>query len=185
MRKILFWSFWKIFTTKCVGKFLFFPWSFLAYVYYNDLANTQTHNGLGKVIKRVPGSEFLGKRAPGSEFLGKRVPGSEFLGKRVPGSEFLGKRVPGSEFLGKRVPGSEFLGKRAPGSEFLGKRSISYDGHDEDEFEFSKRSPEISSGLSQSDRDNFFKNILIGHQLGFRQWTGKESSNFIIFLRPS
>jgi hypothetical protein len=63
-------------------------------------------------IKRVPGSEFLGKRAPGSEFLGKRAPGSEFLGKRVPGSEFLGKRVPGSEFLGKRAPGSEFLGKR-------------------------------------------------------------------------
>ena len=159
----------KILQPNCVGKFLFFPRSFLAYVYYNDLANTQTHNGLGKAIKRVPGSEFLGKRAPGSEFLGKRVPGSEFLGKRVPGSEFLGKRVPGSEFLGKRVPGSEFLGKRAPVSEFLGKRSISYDGHDEDEFEFSKRSPEISSGLSQSDRDNFFKNILIGHQLGFRQ----------------
>jgi hypothetical protein len=92
------------------------------------------------------------------EFLGKRVPGSEFLGKRVPGSEFLGKRVPGSEFLGKRVPGSEFLGKRVPGSEFLGKRSVAYDDDDEDmSGRALKRSPEFSSGISQSDRDNYFK----------------------------
>lgn len=63
------------------------------------------------------------------------------------------------------MPGSEFLGKRVPGSEFLGKRSVSYDDlEDEDESmsRILKRSPEIASGISQSDRDNFFKKL--GHQ---------------------
>jgi hypothetical protein len=131
--------------------------------YYNDLVPLQQQQQhVRRPTKRVPGSEFLGKRVPGSEFLGKRVPGSEFLGKRVPGSEFLGKRVPGSEFLGKRAPGSEFLGKRAPGSEFLGKRSISYDENEDDEMEIVKKSPEFSSGISQSDRDNYFKGLAAG-----------------------
>ena len=87
--------------------------------------------------------------------------------KRVPGSEFLGKRVPGSEFLGKRAPGSEFLGKRAPGSEFLGKRSLAYDNDDEqEEIEFVKRAPEMYSAISQSDRDNYFKNLRAGSLSG-------------------
>ena len=113
--------------------------------------------------KRAPGSEFLGKRAPGSEFLGKRAPGSEFLGKRAPGSEFLGKRAPGSEFLGKRAPGSEFLGKRAPGSEFLGKRSSHNDAEDiallrylHSLKQLKKRSPEVPTGMLQSDRDHYW-----------------------------
>ena len=77
------------------------------------------------------------------------------------------KRVPGSEFLGKRAPGSEFLGKRAPGSEFLGKRSLAYDNDDEqEEIEFVKRAPEMYSSISQSDRDNYFKNLRAGSLSG-------------------
>ena len=137
-----------------------------SYLYYSNLGSAAGHYAR-RPSKRVPGSEFLGKRAPGSEFLGKRAPGSEFLGKRAPGSEFLGKRVPGSEFLGKRAPGSEFLGKRAPGSEFLGKRSLAYDNDDEqEEIEFVKRAPEMYSSISQSDRDNYFKNLRAGSLSG-------------------
>ena len=62
---------------KKFKKFFCFP---TAYLYYNQLG--PGHRARAQAMKRVPGSEFLGKRAPGSEFLGKRAPGSEFLGKR-------------------------------------------------------------------------------------------------------